>query len=120
MRFLIDANLPRAPAALLIHYGHEAEDVRDVGLGGAEDPVIAFHARQQGLCLVTGDLGFADVRNYHPARYPGLVVLRFLEHAPSRLKLQLLEEFLQQRHLVDSIVGKLAIVEPGRIRVRTG
>jgi hypothetical protein len=33
MRFLTDANLPRSAAVLLRQMGHDAIDVRDIGMG---------------------------------------------------------------------------------------
>jgi hypothetical protein len=93
MRFLIDADLPRPVAPLVRSLGHEATDVRDVGLGEAPDAEIAAYARAHELCLLTGDFDFADIRDYPPEHYYGIVVL-------SRLP------------------GRLAIVEPGRIRLR--
>ena len=35
MRFLIDADLPRPTAELIRSFGHEATDVRNIGLGPA-------------------------------------------------------------------------------------
>jgi predicted nuclease of predicted toxin-antitoxin system len=64
VRFLIDADLPRSTKLLLEKYGHEAVDVRDIGLRHAKDPVIARYAQDHQACLLTGDFGFADVRNY--------------------------------------------------------
>jgi Domain of unknown function (DUF5615) len=55
MRFLMDANLPRSAAALLQQMGHDAVDVRDIGMGGAADDVIAAHARREQRALVTRD-----------------------------------------------------------------
>ena len=75
MRFLIDADLPRRSGELLRNLGHEAQDVRDIGLGSAADIEIAAHARRADLCLVTGDFGFAGIRNYPPEKYAGMIVL---------------------------------------------
>jgi hypothetical protein len=75
VRFLIDADLPRSAKALLEKHGHEAIDVRDVGLRKAKDPVIARYAQDHRACLLTGDFGFADIRNYPPAAYAGIAVL---------------------------------------------
>ena len=119
MQFLVDADLPRATADLLIAYGHEVVDVRDVGLRSAKDNEIASYARQQNLCLLTGDFDFSDIRIYPPQQYPGLVVLKIPRNATSRYILQLLEGFLQQGHLIADLSGKLAIVEPGRVRLRS-
>ena len=63
MRFLIDADLPRSTKALLEKYSHEPIDVRDIGLRHAKDPVLARYALDHQACLITGDFGFADVRN---------------------------------------------------------
>lgn len=118
MRFLVDADLPRATAALLDSYGHEAVDVRDIGLRSAKDSEIATYARQQGLCLLTGDVDFSDIRTYPPQQYPGLVVLKIPRNATARYILSLLEGFLQQDHIIAMVHGKLAVVEPGRVRLR--
>ena len=66
MRFLIDANLPRAVIAALERAGHQVEFARDVGLGTAPDEQIAAHARESGAALLTRDMDFADVRRYPP------------------------------------------------------
>ncbi len=119
MRFLVDEDLPRLTSDLLRRYRHEAVDVRDVGLRGAKDSQIAAYAQSESLCLVTGDLGFSDVRNYPSGDYAGLVVLRLPKTATASFTLNLLESFLQQEDLVAQMPGKLAIVEPGRVRIRT-
>jgi len=119
MRFLVDEDLPRSKGDLLQHYKHEAVDVRGIGLRGAKDSQIAARARREGLCLVTGDLDFSDIRNYPPGDYAGLVVLRLPRTATASFILNLLESFLQQKDLVAQMPGKLAIVEPGRVRIRT-
>jgi predicted nuclease of predicted toxin-antitoxin system len=120
MRLLIDEDLPRSTGDLLRRYGHEAVDVRDIGLRGAKDPQIAAYAQREALCLVTGDFDFSDVRNYPPGEYSGLVVLKLPRTATASFILSLLESFLQQKDLLSQIDAKLAIVEPGRVRFRTG
>jgi len=119
MRFLIDADLPRSTAALLKRYNHEATDVRDIALGGAKDREIAAYAQGEGLSLVTGDFDFSNVRNYPPTHYPGIVVLRLPKASTASFILNLLETFLKQEQIVTQIIGKLVIVEPGRIRIRS-
>ena len=76
MRFLIDADLPRRTAIAIRAAGHEAFDVRDIGLRSASDAEIAAHAKKGGLCLITGDFDFSDIRNYPPNDYSGIVVLQ--------------------------------------------
>ncbi len=118
MQFLIDEDLPRSTGDLLKRYGHKAIDVRDIGLRGAKDAQIASYAQNKGLCLVTGDFDFADIRNYPPAQYAGLVVLSIPRDATAIFILNLLEGFLKQDKLISELPGKLTIVEPGCIRVR--
>lgn len=118
MRFLIDEDLPRSTGNLIQQYGHEVFDVRDIGLRGSEDFQVATYAQSQGLCLLTGDFDFADIRNYPPSEYSGIVVLFLPRDSSSSYILNLLEAFLQQDEIVAQLPGKLVIVEPGRVRIR--
>ncbi|MBI2831254.1 MAG: DUF5615 family PIN-like protein [Chloroflexi bacterium] len=120
MRFLVDEDLPRSTNILLREHGHEAIDVRDIGLRGVSDSDVAAYAQQHGLCLLSGDIGFSNIRNYPPAEYNGLVVLRLPAKATSSTILTLLKGFLSQTEITCQIKGKLAIVEPGRVRIRKG
>lgn len=119
MRFLIDEDLPRSTGDLLRQYGHEAIDVRDIGLRGSKDPEIAAYAQKNGLSLLTGDFDFSDIRKYPPKQYNGLIVLKIPAMATSVHILNLLESFLKQGAVVSQIPGKLAIVEMGRLRLRS-
>ena len=118
MRFLIDADLPRSAADVVRRYGHEAVDVRDIGLRSAKDPEVARYAQVEGLCLITGDYDFSDVRNYPPERYAGIVVLYLPRTATASYINQLLDSFLQREDLLSQLPGRLAIVEPGQVRFR--
>ena len=118
MRFLIDADLPRSVKGLLEKYGHEAIDVRDIGLRHANDPVIARASLDRQACLITGDFGFADVRNYPPENYPGIVALDLPRDASAAFILGLIENFVHQTAVIARLPGRLAIVGVGRIRLR--
>ncbi len=121
MRFLIDEDLPRSVGSLFLRYGHEAVDVRDVGLRGAKDPEIADYAKKNGLCLVTGDFDFSDIRVYPPVEYAGIVVINpDPQKATAQAILGLLEGFLKQKELFEELPGKLVIVRPEHIRFRSG
>jgi len=119
MRFLIDEDLPRSTGDLLRKYGHDAIDVRDIGLKGSKDSEVAAYAQKEGLSLLTGDFDFSDIRKYPPRQYKGLVVLKVPGMATASYILNLLESFLKQREVVVQILGKLAIVEMGRVRLRS-
>lgn len=118
MKFLVDADLPRRTVGLLRQYGHEAEDVRDIGLGGASDQRVAEYAQANGLCLVTGDFGFADVRNYPADRYAGIMVLHLPRNATASVILDLLDSVLRQPDVLEGLPGRLAIVGFGSVRLR--
>jgi len=118
MEFLIDEDLPRSTGDLLRKYGHKAIDIRDIGLRGAKDFQVASYSKNKSLCLITGDFDFSDIRNYPPNQYAGLIVLSLPKDATASFILDLIESFLLEEKLVSNISGKLAIVEPGRVRIR--
>jgi hypothetical protein len=118
VRFLVDADLPRSAAGVIRRHGHEVVDVRDTNLRSAADPAIAAHAKAEQRCLISGDFGFADIRNYPPADYAGIVVLELPRHATATFILGLVEGLLQRSDILERLPGRLAIVEPARIRLR--
>ena len=120
MRFLLDADLPRSASDTVRQHGHEAIDVRDIGMRDAKDAQIAHQAQKEMLCLLTADQDFTDIRNYPPAQYFGIVVLSLPRNATSTYINQLLGSFLKQATILDQLPGRLAIVEPGRVRLRNG
>jgi predicted nuclease of predicted toxin-antitoxin system len=118
MRFLIDANLPRAAIVALEKFGHQVEFARDVGLEAAPDEQIAARARESGAALLTRDMDFADVRRYPPDQYPGIVVLRLPDTAVAQEIVRVLERFLMEPGFLEPLAGRLAIVEVDRVRFR--
>jgi len=118
MRFLVDASLPRSAVPMLRQLSHDAVDVRDIGMRSATDDVIAAHARSNRLTLVTRDSDFGDTRNYPPADYAGIVVLRPHDDATAAQLVKLLESFARRQDWLDQLTGRLAIVEPWRVRFR--
>jgi|ERR1022692_1181842 hypothetical protein len=66
MRFLIDANLPRAVIAELGRAQRPVKFAQDVGLGTAPDEQIAALARESGAAMLSRAMDFADVRRYPP------------------------------------------------------
>lgn len=119
MRFLLDASLPRLAGSLLQRLGHEAPDVRDIGLRHAPDDVIAAHAQRNQLTLVTRDFDFSDIRNYPPAAYAGIVVLQLPDDATAAQVTKVLETFVGRADWLAQLPGHLAIVEGWRVRFRS-
>jgi predicted nuclease of predicted toxin-antitoxin system len=118
LKLKIDENLPGECAEILVRSGLEAETVADEGMTGADDSSLAIAVQSEGRTLVTLDLDFANIRAYPPAEYAGIVVLRpKSQDKPSVL--DLMHRFalvLANR----SPEGELWIVDPDRIRFRSG
>jgi predicted nuclease of predicted toxin-antitoxin system len=118
MRFLIDANLPRAAIDVCQKFGHQVEFARDIGMAAAPDEQIAARARESGAALLTRDLDFADVRRYPPDQYQGIVVLRLPDTTVAQEIVRVLERFLMDPGFLGQLAGRLAIVEVNRVRFR--
>src|ERR1043165_573851 len=118
MHFLIDANMPKSAEGVIRRYGHDAVDVRNIGLASAEDSRIAAYARQHSLAIVTRDFDFANIRNYPPAHYSGIVVLELPDDAIVSVVIKVLESFLSRSEIVSKLPGRLAVVDSGRVRIR--
>ena len=118
MRFLIDANLPRAVIAVVQSLGHQVEFARDIGLASATDEQIANHALKYGAALLTRDLDFADIRQYPPDQYSGIVVLRLPDTAVTEEIAAAVKRFLSEPGCIASLSGRLAVVEGDRVRFR--
>jgi predicted nuclease of predicted toxin-antitoxin system len=118
VHFLLDANLPRSIMAVVRRAGHDCTHVRDIALAQASDAQIAAHAQATGTTLMTRDLDFADVRNYPPERYSGIVAFRVPDTATAAMLCELTEQFLARGEVLAALAGRLAIVEFGRVRLR--
>ncbi len=118
MNFLLDANMPRSSAGLLRELGHECIDVRDVLPPGAEDKVVASYAQQHKQVLVTRDFDFADIRNYPPKDFAGIIVIEVPDDAIVTQINSVLRSFVSRPELLERLFGRLAIVESWRVRFR--
>jgi predicted nuclease of predicted toxin-antitoxin system len=118
MKFLLDANMPRSAAGLLREIGHEVEDVRDALPNGADAAAVATHAQARQLILITRDFDFADIRNYPPENYAGIIVLELPDDAIAAQVNQALQSFVGKPELLARLTGRLAIVETWRVRFR--
>lgn len=109
MRFKLDENLPSDLGALLRQSEHDAASVLDEDRGGAADASIAAICKSEQRILITLDLDFADIREYPPHDYSGIIVLRLarqdrdsvLAIAPRILDLLRSEAIAQHLWIVD-------------------
>lgn len=93
MKFKIDENLPVDVAESLRDAGYDAATVWDERLNGASDAEIADVCRREERALITLDTDFANVQNYPPQQFPGLIVLR-LQRQDKRHVLKVLERLI--------------------------
>jgi predicted nuclease of predicted toxin-antitoxin system len=116
MKFKVDENLPIEVAEMLRQGGHDAATVLEQHLGGGDDAQLAALCQLESRILVTLDMDFSDIRNYPPAEFPGLVVLRLRQQD----KPHVLDVLVRLVQVLDQepIEGCLWIVEENRIRIR--
>ena len=118
MRGKLDENMPTEAGPLLEAAGWECTTVHDEHMSGADDVRLSEVCRAEERVLLTLDLDFADIRAYPPSEYIGIVVLRPVE--PSRdTILQLLGRVIPVL-AQEWTAHRLWIVEPHRVRVRSG
>ena len=116
MRFKLDENVPLRVARLLTGEHHEVSTVKDEGLVGEPDEVIARAAEDEGRMLITLDKDFGDLRSFPPGTHPGIIVMRLTDQsAPSvsRVLSNLLNEFD-----FDNLSRCITIVAENRVRIR--
>jgi predicted nuclease of predicted toxin-antitoxin system len=116
MLFKVDENLPMEAAATLRRAGHDAVTVRDQSLGGKPDQTIADICANERRAILSLDLDFADIQNYPPEKYAGIIVFRL--HTQSRENVLAVIERVLTVLTVESLAGKLWIVDEQAIRIR--
>jgi predicted nuclease of predicted toxin-antitoxin system len=116
MRLKLDENLGHRAREILDKAGHNVSTVFTAGLGAAIDDAVLKAATGDNRALVTLDLDFSSPLRFIPSKYSGIVVLR-PRSKPSLgdilTVIRTLARFLEK----DQPMGKLWIVEPGRVRV---
>jgi predicted nuclease of predicted toxin-antitoxin system len=115
--FLVDEDMPRSTARVLRQAGYEAEDVRDLGLGGHIDDEVFEVAQSRGAVLVSRDLGFTNILRFPLGTHAGIIVIRVRSDVPPpRVNLELLTALSELP--TENLRGLLVIVQLGRRRVR--
>jgi len=116
VKLKLDESLGQRGRQMIAAAGHDVASVADQGLEGSLDGDLLEYCRAEGRCLVTLDLEFANPLVFLPSRYPGIAVLRIPQKA-SATDLLMLIETLMEALKSEVLIGKLWIVEIGRIRV---
>lgn len=116
MSLLLDHNVPAKFARLLNEWGYEASRLTDHLAPDTEDVDVIALAQTLDAILLTIDLDFANILDYPPQGYVGIVVMRYqadTENAVIATLRQALDDCYR-----DDLRGVLVIVEPTRYRIR--
>jgi len=116
MRLKLDENQPRALLALLREAGHEADTVADEGLAGGADAELAARCQAERRAILTFDLDFADLRQYPPEQYAGLLVLRLRSQAVRHV-MGVVRRILPLL-ATEPIEGHLWLIDEEQVRIR--
>jgi predicted nuclease of predicted toxin-antitoxin system len=116
VKFKLDENLGSRTADLIVARGHEVQTVFQERLIGTDDKHLFEICASEGRCLITLDLDFADILRFPPHTGVGVAVLRLSRTVSLSLLTELVQSLLTALER-ESIVGRLWVVEVGRIRV---
>jgi predicted nuclease of predicted toxin-antitoxin system len=119
MKLKLDENIGRRGIDLLTTSGHDVATVLGQGLGGSTDEKLFTVCASEGRALVTLDRDFGQVLRFPPAQGAGIVVIEIGPQVSTENLLSRLREFTQLLE-TQALIGKLWIIEPGRVRIHLG
>lgn len=114
MRFLIDENLPLGIAEFLASLNHDVLDVAVSPLRGASDKVLWSKAAEEKRIIVTRDLDYPII-GFKPAPY-GVILIRVPSDFRSDQITRIFKESFKKTTF-EEIKNKVAVIEPGKIRI---
>ena len=119
LRFFIDQCVPRSVGNSLRDAGHQIELLKDHLPTDAVDNVVIAYAEQLDAILITLNGDFANIINYPPASYGGIIALQVRNH-PENLHaiVMRLLTYLSHHTEHNDFSKKLFLVEAHRIRIK--
>ena len=116
MKFLLDANIPYSLQEVFPR-GHDVFHIRDLNLANSEDQEIADWAKKNKATIVSRDLDFANINNFPPENYYGIVILRVPYFYTAKNIKRVFRNFISK--IEESEIPKSTIiVEEGRWRIK--
>lgn len=119
-KLFLDHCVPNRVAQMLAAEGHEAIRLRDCIPTDSPDPVVLRKSEELDAVLVSLNGDFADITAYPPVNHRGIIALQVRNRPEAVTPItEILLAFLHQHPERREMDGKLLLVEPHRIRLRT-
>jgi|ERR1041385_5578309 predicted nuclease of predicted toxin-antitoxin system len=119
LAFLSDQCVPAEISNILVRNGHRVTLLRDVLPISSSDSDVIAKAQSSEAILVSLNGDFADIVDYPPSKFAGIVAIQLKNHPETIPSLMgRLINFLIENPEQDFYRGKLFLVEPHRIRIR--
>lgn len=119
LRFFADQCVPTTVTTSLANAGYQVYCLRDYLPIESPDSIVIAKAQELAAILISLNGDFANILDYPPVDYQGIVALRIRNHPEvlpeivSRLK-----NYLLANPSMGHYKGKLILVEAHRIRIR--
>jgi predicted nuclease of predicted toxin-antitoxin system len=119
LRFLADHCVSNFTVQSLRESNHEVMCLRDVLPVESADALVIAKAQEIDAILLSLNGDFADIVNYPPANYRGIVALQMRNHSEILPKLiARMTAYLKVYTTMDHYRGKLLVAKVDRIRIR--
>lgn len=116
MNILLDHCVPRRYLRLIQSWGHTATSLSQHLVPDVDDTVVIALAEKLDAVLLTIDLDFANILDYPPADYGGIIVMRYSVADEAAID-QTLKSALEDLTQAD-LQGALVIISVHRYRIR--
>lgn len=114
MRFLIDADCPRAIGTVLKESGYEVTDIRDIKPSASDDEIYEL-IKRESFILITRDTDFGNILRYPVTSTCGIILLR-VHFMPVDDIVALIKDIIA-RIPKDEFLGSLIVARAGRYRI---
>jgi predicted nuclease of predicted toxin-antitoxin system len=120
VNLLFDHCVPNLVAEKLAAASHDVVRLRDCLPTDSPDPIVLQKADELDAVLLSLNGDFADITAYPPAEHRGIIALQLRNHPESLPAIiEIVTNYLAQHPERREMDGKLLLVEPHRIRIRT-
>jgi predicted nuclease of predicted toxin-antitoxin system len=120
LSFFADQCVPGSVIRALHEEGHEILRLKDWIAVDSPDPVVVAKAQELDAVLLSLNGDFADIVSYPPAKFGGIISLQIRNHPEAIPQLiSRLVAFISSHPDRQYFTGKLVLIEPHRVRIRS-